>query len=148
MTTISPKTGKKIKIGGSAYLKLARDPKWSKWLSPPPTKAEKKSTPGSRGCSGQRKWIRSGISKEEFCGPEGGACPYTYPVNTRKRARAALAYARYAPDPEGIRECVRKKAQQKGWLDEQTGKIKMVTMRGTPYRVRKNRHGRVSVEKV
>lgn len=28
------------------------------------------------------------------------------PVNTLKRARAALAYAHYAPNPEGIRKAV------------------------------------------
>jgi len=75
------------------------------------------------GCSNQDKYLHSGIPEDEFCGPEGGACDYTYPVNTRKRARAALAYARHAPDPEGIRRCVMRIADLRGWLDPQTGKL-------------------------
>ncbi len=41
-----------------------------------------------------------------FCGPAGGAPKGTYPVNTKKRAIAALAYARHAPNPAGIKKCV------------------------------------------
>lgn len=41
-----------------------------------------------------------------FCGPSGGAPKGSYPVNTAKRAKAALAYARHAPNPGGIRKCV------------------------------------------
>lgn len=41
-----------------------------------------------------------------FCGPSGGAPKGTYPVGTKKRAKAALAYARNAPKPQGIRDCV------------------------------------------
>lgn len=41
-----------------------------------------------------------------FCGPSGKAPKGTYPVNTLKRAKAALAYARNAPDPAGIKKCV------------------------------------------
>jgi len=41
-----------------------------------------------------------------FCGPAGGAAAGSYPVNTRARAIAALAYAHNAPNPEGIRKCV------------------------------------------
>lgn len=49
------------------------------------------------------------IKKGAFCGPSGGAPTGSYPVNTRKRAKAALAYARNAPRPAGIKACVRKK---------------------------------------
>jgi len=45
-------------------------------------------------------------TKGPFCGPAGGAPKGTYPVNTRKRAVAALAYARHAPRPAGIKRCV------------------------------------------
>jgi len=45
-------------------------------------------------------------TKGPFCGPSGGAPPGSFPVNTRKRAIAALAYARNAPNPAGIRKCV------------------------------------------
>jgi len=46
---------------------------------------------------------------KSFCGPSGGAPAGTFPVNTRKRAIAALAYARNAPKPEGIKACVCRK---------------------------------------
>lgn len=54
------------------------------------------------------------VSKASFCGPAGGAPEGSYPVNTKKRARAALAYARNAPNPEGIKRCVRKKFPEMG----------------------------------
>lgn len=41
-----------------------------------------------------------------FCGPAGGAPKGSYPVNTKKRAIAALSYARHAPNPAGIKACV------------------------------------------
>ena len=41
-----------------------------------------------------------------FCGPAGGAPAGSYPVNTLKRAKAALSYARHAPNPDGIKDCV------------------------------------------
>lgn len=49
------------------------------------------------------------VKKGAFCGPAGGAPEGSYPVNTKKRARAALSYAHNAPNPEGIRRCVKKK---------------------------------------
>jgi hypothetical protein len=45
-------------------------------------------------------------TKGPFCGPSGGAPKGSYPVNTKKRAQAALAYARHAPNPAGIKKCV------------------------------------------
>ena len=59
----------------------------------------------------------SDVDKDDFCGPAGGAAPGTYPVNSEKRARAALAYAHNAPNPEGIKNCVYKKAEKHGWFD-------------------------------
>ena len=44
--------------------------------------------------------------KGPFCGPSGGAPSGTYPVNTKGRAQAAIAYARHAPNPSGIKKCV------------------------------------------
>ena len=41
-----------------------------------------------------------------FCGPAGGAPKGSYPVNTKKRGIAALSYARHAPNPGGIKNCV------------------------------------------
>lgn len=49
------------------------------------------------------------VSKKEFAGPSGSAPAGSYPINTRKRAKAALAYARNAPNPSGIRKAVHKK---------------------------------------
>jgi hypothetical protein len=49
------------------------------------------------------------VKKGSFCGPSGGAPEGSYPVNTRKRAKAALAYAHNAPNPAGIKACVHKK---------------------------------------
>lgn len=51
------------------------------------------------------------VSKKEFCGPSGGAPAGSYPVNTAKRCRAALAYAHNAPNPAGIKKCVLKKCK-------------------------------------
>lgn len=44
-----------------------------------------------------------------FAGKAGGAPAGSYPINTRKRAKAALAYAHNAPKPSGIRSAVHKK---------------------------------------
>lgn len=49
------------------------------------------------------------VSKSSFAGPKGGAPAGSYPINTKKRAKAALAYAHNAPNPEGIKEAVYKK---------------------------------------
>lgn len=49
------------------------------------------------------------VKKGSFCGPSGGAPAGSFPVNTKKRARAALAYARNAPKPSGIKACVKRK---------------------------------------
>jgi hypothetical protein len=61
----------------------------------------------------------SDVDRDDFCGPAGGAAPGTYPVNSEKRARAALSYAHNAPDPEGIKRCVYRKAKEHGWFDEE-----------------------------
>ena len=49
------------------------------------------------------------VKKTSFAGPSGGAPQGSYPINTKKRAKAALAYAHNAPNPEGIKAAVRKK---------------------------------------
>lgn len=49
------------------------------------------------------------VSSSEFCGASGGASKYSFPVNSIKRGRNALARAHYAPNPEGIRKCVKRK---------------------------------------
>lgn len=51
------------------------------------------------------------VAKGEFCGPSGGAPAGSYPVNSAKRCRAALAYAHNAPNPDGIKACVKRKCK-------------------------------------
>jgi hypothetical protein len=46
---------------------------------------------------------------KSFAGKAGGAPAGSYPINTAKRAKAALSYAHNAPNPSGIREAVHKK---------------------------------------
>lgn len=47
-----------------------------------------------------------GVKSSEFAGKSGGAPAGSYPINTKKRARAALSYAHNAPDPAGIKRKV------------------------------------------
>ena len=56
-----------------------------------------------------------------FCGPEGGAGPMTYPVNTKKRANNALSRSHNAPNPEGIRKCAVRHSIKKGWMTKEHG---------------------------
>ncbi len=81
----------RVKIGKGMFLKRGQEEKLSK-------------KPGSSNIGEYKK-----VSKGKFCGPSGGSGPATYPVNTKKRCRAALSYARNSPNPAGIRACVKKK---------------------------------------
>lgn len=49
------------------------------------------------------------VKSSEFAGPAGGAPKYSYPINTKKRAKSALKLAHNAPNPEGIKKKVLKK---------------------------------------
>lgn len=49
------------------------------------------------------------VKPSEFAGPKGGASAGSFPIDTEKRAKAALSYARNAPNPEGIKKAVYKK---------------------------------------
>jgi len=51
------------------------------------------------------------VPLSSFCGPAGGSGPRSFPVNTEKRCRAALSYARFAPKPCGIVKCALAKAK-------------------------------------
>lgn len=111
----SPKTNRKILVGGETYLKLSASPRWKEKLSQMPIYLPdaSKPTPKKGSCSNKGKY--KNVPPELFCGPEGGSCPGTYPVNTPGRARAALSYAHYAPNPEGIKKCARRISAKKGW---------------------------------
>ena len=50
-----------------------------------------------------------GVSQSEMAGTKGGAPKGSYPIDTLKRAKAALSYAHNAPNPAGIRAAVYKK---------------------------------------
>jgi len=71
------------------------------------TRAKKRKMEEKPGGSNVGEYKR--LSKGEFAGPAGGAPQGTYPINTLKRARAALAYAHNAPNPAGIKRAVYKK---------------------------------------
>ena len=44
-----------------------------------------------------------------FAGPSGGSPKGSFPINTKKRAKAALKLAHNAPNPSGIKSAVKKK---------------------------------------
>lgn len=91
---------------------------------------EEKETPSEArrdfaGSSNYRRYIKEGVKKEDYCGSAGGSAPTSFPVNSPGRFRSALAYARNAPNPDGIRECAIEKAFAKGWIagDEKEGRL-------------------------
>lgn len=49
------------------------------------------------------------VKPTEMAGTAGGAPKGSYPINTAKRAKAALAYAHNAPNPAGIKAKVHAK---------------------------------------
>lgn len=144
----SPVSGRMIAKGGRTYKELVKNGQIKASSSPKrrstkrtskSTKRTNKSTKrtskrrsrSSPGCSNAAKYARQKIRSTDFCGGEGGACPTSYPVNTKKRARAALAYARYAPNPEGIRSCVRRKMEEKGWSNKSSQNSKRSSQRSS-----------------
>lgn len=52
-----------------------------------------------------------GLRTKDFCQPENRK----FPVTTEKKCRAALSYARYAKNPDAVRECAIKRAKKYGW---------------------------------
>lgn len=50
-----------------------------------------------------------GVKPSNFAGSSGGASKYSFPINNKKRAKAALSYAHNAPNPSGIKNAVYKK---------------------------------------
>jgi len=64
----------------------------------------------------RKKAAYDNVPADQFCGK---TCNLpnkrSYPVDSAKRCRAALSYARYAPDPECIRRCAISKAKKYSW---------------------------------
>lgn len=58
------------------------------------------------------KYEKEQLESGSFCGPAGGYPRGTYPVNTKERCSSALRYARYAPNPCGIAQCVKRKCSE------------------------------------
>jgi hypothetical protein len=89
---------------------MARKVKVAEGVKLSPKKiAKKRKKPGSSNVGKYKD-----VSPKSFCGKAGGSSKYSYPVNTKKRARAALAYAHYAPNPSGIKKCVYRKFPEMG----------------------------------
>ena len=49
------------------------------------------------------------VDKKDLCGASGDSASGSYPVRNEDEAKAALRFAHYADDPEGIRRCVYRK---------------------------------------
>lgn len=76
----------------------------------------------------KEKYLRdySHIPLEDFAGGRGtGESKYSYPCNTPRHCVAALARAHFAPHPAKIRANVYKIAKRKGFINPETGKIKL-----------------------
>ena len=109
--------------GGKYYVKNKRKIYIKSKKSTVKRKTKLRLKSGKRaGCSNVGKY--KNVPNNLFCGPAGGACSRTFPVNSRARAISAKSYARKAPNPEGIRRCVDRIAKQKGWIDPKTGRIR------------------------
>lgn len=72
--------------------------------------AKKKKLESMPGGSNTGKY--KGVKVSDFAGKAGGSSPFSYPINTLKRARNALARAHFAPNPAGIKRAVYKKWPQ------------------------------------
>ena len=49
------------------------------------------------------------VAPKDFAGASGGGSKYSFPINTIKRARNALARAHFASNPSGIKAAVYRK---------------------------------------
>ena len=106
----NPFTNRKIRAGGKTH-KLVQE-----ILSGPGSLEEKKKTYLKRTHENVKKKY-SKVPHKYFCAEQGGYPQGTmaFPVDSEKRCRAALSYARMAPNPQGIRNCALKIAQEEGW---------------------------------
>lgn len=71
------------------------------------SKAKEKKMRKKPGSSNAGKY--DNVKPSDFAGAAGGASKYSYPINTKARAKSALKLAHNAPNPEGIKRAVYKK---------------------------------------
>lgn len=109
----SPESGRWIIKGGDTYQRLMNDPRYKAKMSNLEERKEGKLS-SKKGQSNAGKYT---AKDGPFCGPNN-----TYPVGTPGRARAALAYARYAQDPKKVRDCVHKVAEERGYFKKSSSK--------------------------
>lgn len=125
---VNPLTDRKVRVGGATYRELVEDgviapvalaaPRRVRRsdlapLLPSAYNADARRRTSGRGCSNARRYSSDDAP---FCGPAGGACDNTFPVNTRARTSQALQRARNAPNPAGVRTCARIQQIRQGWL--------------------------------
>jgi len=77
--------------------------------------------PGGSNVGKDRKTSKAG--QGPFIGPSGGAPSGSYPITNRGQWRAALAYARHAPNPAGIRAKANRIARARGWLKKSFSRL-------------------------
>lgn len=108
--TQNPFTGRKIEIGGKTHQLVQQ-------IMAGPGTAEQKRVEYLKMTHPTTKSKYLDVPENLFCGTSGGypAGTHTFPVDSEKRCRAALSYSRYAPDPQGVRDCALKIAKEKGW---------------------------------
>jgi hypothetical protein len=105
---INPLTKREVRIGSRTYRELGEALEKTKNNS---VENQKKEYNKVRRTESRYK----GLKPSDYCGPAGGDQPRTFPVSNEEECRAALTYARYAPNPEGIRKCALAKAKKHGW---------------------------------
>jgi hypothetical protein len=105
---INPLTKREVRIGSRTYRELGEALEKTKNNS---VENQKKEYNKVRRTESRYK----GLKPSDYCGPAGGDQPRTFPVSNKEECRAALTYARYAPNPEGIRKCALAKAKKHGW---------------------------------
>ena len=98
-------TSKKSGTGGKKKKDLKKKVKVGRGVTI--SKAQERKLERKPGSSNTGEY--AGVSPANFAGRSGGASPYSFPINIRRRAISALARAHFAPDPEGIKRAVYKK---------------------------------------
>lgn len=101
-TLVNPKTGRNILVGGKTHADLIE-----RGILP----VYRPIREGAGG-SNVKKYRKEHLSEKDFC----GTVPGSFPVNTEKRAKAALSYARNDPNPERVKRCAREKAKVMHWF--------------------------------